>query len=144
MAQILKALKFLWDNKSWLALVIVVIAAALIITGLYASNSLRGAKIGSQETKIEQLTEENRILKQNAAAIEQAVKEMRTLAKAAEGLKDLIRALPADFKERLKNEEMDRLNYCLGAFFRDGVLPADCGDATLLPGAYAARVESRR
>lgn len=126
---------FLWDNKISLALAAVIIAAALVITALYVENSVRGVKIEKLAAQNEKLDAENKILKQNAAAIQQAVREMKELAGAAEELRKLMRALPADFRESLKNEQMDRLNYCLGAFFRDGVLPGECGDTAVLPGA---------
>lgn len=128
-------LKFLWSNKSWLALVIVVIAAALIITALYVSNSHRGAKLEKQDIKIEALDGENKILKQNAEARAKTDAEIRLLRRNSEELRDMIAALPMDFKERFRNEQMDHFNYCLGAFFRTGVLPGECGDTAVLSGA---------
>lgn len=128
-------LSFLWDNKTSLALAVVVITAALAITGLYAQNSVRGVKIEKLTAQNEKLAGENKLLEQNAAAIQQAVREMKELAAAAEELRKLMRALPADFRENLKNEQMDRLNYCLGAFYRAGVLPDECRDAAILSGA---------
>jgi len=81
-------------------------------------------------------------MNQNAIAARQAQADMQKVVTAAVGLKTIIKDIPDQVKKGLKNETMERVNHCLGEFFRDGVLAADCSaGGTVLPKAISAGVD---
>lgn len=143
-------LAFLWNNKSWLALTVVVIIAGIIIAGLKIDLSLKTAEITDQSSKIKEQTETiatlNRnieILKQNATAAKDAENAMNKVLASSESLKTVVNKLsviqpqqtgvqtqiikvPQECKGVIANENLEKINHCVGAFFRYGVLPEDC------------------
>lgn len=142
---------FLWKNKAWLLLAVVVVVAGLFICSQRADIALKTADItlkestiAKQQSQIDTLARQNQIMTQNAQAAAAAQKQMQLIQKEAEPLRELTANIPQKAKDCLNNEEIDHVNYCLGAFFRDGVLPKDCTSAAVLPKATAAGVESGR
>jgi uncharacterized protein HemX len=134
----------IWKYKAWLLLAVVIIAAGVMISFLKIDLSLKTAKITTQQSQIETLTRKNEIMTQNAKAAAVAEKQMQQLQKQAEPLRELAASLPQPAKDCLNDEKMDRINDCIGAFFRDGVLPETCTGAALLPKAAATDVEGGR
>jgi outer membrane murein-binding lipoprotein Lpp len=144
-------LAFLWSNKSWVLLAAVIIAAGLFIGALKIELSLKTAKINDQAAKItlqdaqiEALHRSVEVMNQNAVAARDAQTAMQKVLASSEKLKDLVNNLPVEVTKGLKNETMEKVNHCIGAFFRDGVLPEGCGDTatgTVLPKASNPKLE---
>lgn len=129
---------FIWENKSWILLGLVAVAAALIITTQHVNLEFKKAEIEKQKSTIETLTRANEIMNNNAKAAITAQTQMQLIQRRAVPLRKLAASLPQQTKECLNNEKMDRINNCLGAFFRDGVLPEACADTAILPHAAEA------
>lgn len=144
-------LTFLWNNKSWLALAIVVIIAGIIIAGLKIDLSLKTATIIDQNTKIKAqaetiaaLNRQVEIFKQNASAAKDAEVAMNKVLASSEQLKTVVNKLSIvqpknnmrteivevtkECKGVVSNENLDKINHCIGAFYRDGVLPEECSN----------------
>ena len=137
-------LTFIWENKSWILLVTVTVAAALIISAQHVNLNFKKAKIEKQQSTIETLTRANQIMTQNAKAAIVAQKQMHLIQRRAVPLRKIAASLPQQTKDCLNNEKMDLINNCLGAFFRDGVLPEACADAAILPHAAETGMGARR
>lgn len=144
------ALGFLWSNKTWVLLAAVIIIAGVLILGLKAEVSLKTSKIADQASKItlqdaqiEVLNRRVEVMNQNAAAAREAQEAMQKVIASSDKLKDLVNQMPAEVTKGFKNETMEKVNHCIGAFFRNGVLPKDCDTAvgTILPAPAHPQLE---
>lgn len=132
---------------------ILIAVLAVVIVGLTATYfvqrgliSAKNGRIEEQNQQIQVLDRENEKLNNNAEAARVAEKQMQDLIKRATSVREMIESIPDEVKKGMKNETMERVNHCLGAYFRDGVLPKDCDQAggTVLPQTPGAGLEGRR
>ena len=141
--QILTAIQYVWKYKSLVLLAILALAVGAIYMQRQAL-SLKEEKINNQQDKIIELTREKKIAAQNNRAIAAMYERSQQINKQAGHLKNLTARLKPQIKDCLNNEEVNRINDCLGVFFRDGVLPESCAGAANLPQAAAPGMENRR
>jgi|GEM_PF-2262602 hypothetical protein len=138
---------FAWLLANPKDMIIVALVALILGCGLFIGIQKieiahKTATIEQQKGTIDSLTRANEIMNQNAIAARQAQADMQKVVTAAVGLKTIIKDIPDQVKKGLKNETMERVNHCLGEFFRDGVLAADCSaGGTVLPKAISAGVD---
>jgi hypothetical protein len=122
-------LTFLWNYKVWILLAVVIAAAGLYISYIRIDNNIARASLVKTEAALNVAVESNKILVQNAAAIETQNKKMKEIAASAEKLRLILKDITEDARKALKNESITRVNDCIVAYANspDGVLSEGCG-----------------
>jgi hypothetical protein len=139
----LQIIQAIWKYK-WV-LLLALVAIALVAIGIQIKIiDLKNEKINNQSEQINELTRRARVAAQNNRAIAAMYARSQQINKQAGRLKNMSASLTPQIKDCLNNEKITRINDCLGAFFRDGVLPESCAGAAHLPQAAAAGMENRR
>jgi len=126
-------------NMIIIALVSLILGCGIYIGIQKIEISHKTATIISQEASIKSLERANDIMNQNAVAARKAQDEMQKVVAAAVGLKTIIKGIPDEVRRGLKNETLEKVNHCIGQFFRDGMLSVDCSaSGAVLPKAVSA------
>lgn len=141
--QYLTIIKAIWQYKWALLLVILAAAVGVIMLQQQAINNKK-EKIKNQAEQISILTRRAQVAAQNNRAIAAMYERSQEINKQAGRLKNMSARLQPRSKDCMNNEEITRINNCLGAFFRDGVLPESCTGAANMPQAAAAGMENGR
>ncbi len=141
--QYLTIIKTIWKYK-WILLLGLIVIAAITINMQRKIIDVKNEKIKNQTEQITELTRRAQVATQNNRAIAAMYERSQQINKQAGRLKNMSARLQPRIKDCLNNEEITRINNCLGAFFRDGVLPESCTGAAHMPQAGAPGVESRR
>ena len=139
----LQIIKAIWQYK-WIVLLVILAGAVGVIMLQQQNLNIKKEKIKNQAEQIAILTRRAQVAAQNNRAIAAMYERSQQINKQAGRLKTMSTRLPKKIKDVLNNEEITRINDCLGAFFRDGVLPATCAGAANLPQAAAPGMENRR
>lgn len=141
--QYLTIIKAIWQYKWALLLVILAAAVGVIMLQQQAINNKK-EKIKNQAEQISILTRRAQVAAQNNRAIAAMYERSQEINKQAGRLKNMSARLQPRSKDCMNNEEITRINDCLGAFFRDGVLPDSCVGAANLPQTAASGMENGR
>lgn len=139
----LQIITTIWKYK-WALLLVIIAAAVGVIMLQHQALNLKKEKIKNQAEQITELTRRAQVAAQNNRAIAAMYERSQEINKKAGRLKNMSARLKPQIKDCLNNEEVTRINNCLGSFFRDGVLPESCAGAANLPQATAAGMENRR
>jgi Ser-tRNA(Ala) deacylase AlaX len=118
---------FIWNNKAWILLAVVIAAAGIYISYIRIDNNIKTASLVSTKVALNVVVESNKILVQNAAAIETQNKKMKEIAASAEKLRLILKDITEDARKALRNESITRFNDCAVAYGNTGVLPEGCG-----------------
>ncbi len=143
MAAVWQFIVLAWKNKSIVLLIIIALALSVIFLQR-TEIGLKKEKIKNQTEEIAELTRQAQVAAQNNRAIAAMYERSQQINKQAGRLKNMSTSLQPKIKDCLNDEEITRINDCLGVFFRDGVLPESCAGAAHMPQAGASGVESRR
>lgn len=141
--QYLTIIKTIWQYK-WILLLGLIVIAAITINMQRKIIDVKNEKIKNQTEQITILTRRAQVAAQNNRAIAAMYERSQEINKQAGRLKNMSARLQPRSKDCMNNEEITRINNCLGAFFRDGVLPDSCVGAANLPQTAASGMENGR
>ena len=116
----------LWQYKAWVLLAAVIVAAALALGIMKMTLDIKSGQLSKKEALLDIVQAQNKVLSQNAAALQDQNRKMNQIKQTADDIHILVSGMTPAAQEGLRNAEITKRNDCIADYFNTGRLPAGC------------------